>query len=94
MFALSAYLAFIQLDSEHPLTLKIKLNTSDMFEQRNEALQKNFGETPAKKIISLLENFFPTRLAEQLLILTNISTDQKVSTITKEQRKALAHLLS
>ncbi|HMT27368.1 MAG TPA: NAD(P)/FAD-dependent oxidoreductase, partial [Candidatus Absconditabacterales bacterium] len=69
-------------------------DSSRYFHDREKDLISLFQAHPAKQINSILGNFFPDRLVEEICKACEISTTQKVSSITKDQRKAVCHLLT
>ncbi len=94
VFALSAYLSKEEISAQSPQKIFLTIDSSRYFHDREKDLISLFQAHPAKQINSILGNFFPDRLVEEICKACEISTTQKVSSITKDQRKAVCHLLT
>lgn len=75
---------------EISLNLKPALNEKEL----DLRIQKDFSKYNNKDFKNALNDLFPKKLIPVMIKLSNIPEDQKVNTITKEQRKNFVNLIS
>lgn len=94
VFALSARIAFETVSPESPFAVGLVLDAGKRFEDWDAALASAFARDGAKETKNALAAFFPSRVAELLPALAGFPSDRKAATVSKENRRTLAKLLS
>lgn len=73
--------------------IKIDLKPALDIKQLDLRIQRDFSENQNRDFINAVRKLLPAKLIPTAVKLSGISAEQKVNTITKEQRKAFAELL-
>lgn len=93
-FAFSAHTAFADVTQQKPLLVSFSPFAALSFEAWYERIQKAIESAGAKQIHSLLDQLLPKRFVVTLMEIARIKPDKQAATLSKEERKNLAHLLS
>ncbi len=94
VFALSSHLAFTPLTKDHPIEMTIIPDAEQTFETWDTFLSESFYGSRNALVRTVLSERLPKRFVEQVLLHAKIPYDQKGVTLTKDQRRQIAHLLS
>lgn len=94
VFALSSHLAFTPLTKDRPIVMTLIPDAEQTFETWDTFLTESFYGSGNALVRTVLSERLPKRFVEQLLILAKIAYEQKGATLTKDQRRQIAHLLS
>jgi hypothetical protein len=93
-FALSAHLAFSTITPKQPLAIHIQPIASKDFNFWDKELHNLLTAHSRKQIDRVLSELLPRRFVEQVLKLVKIKHDTSGHAVTKDQRRAVAHLLA
>ena len=92
-FAFSSHIAHTTITKENPYVIRLVLDATIQPHEWKTTLGavKTNGK---KQIKTVLSTYFPQRLAQTLLELTNISPQTTLTAVSTEKRKQLLHLLT
>lgn len=93
-FAFSAHVAFMPITKNEPLIVSFSPEANMSFEDWSGRLQNAQRDSGARQIHTVLSVFLPKRFIEALLTISAVSPQRQVATLTKDERKLLAHLLA
>lgn len=94
VFALSARLAFENVSPENVRSVNLVPDASKRFEDWDRDLSAALAKDGAKETKNVLAAFFPRRFAEILPTLAGLHPEKKAATVSRDERKLLAKLLS
>ncbi len=83
---------FIKPNEEYEVSINLKPALSE--KELDLRIQKDFLQYNNKEFKNSLNDLFPKKLIPVMIGLSNIPEDQKVNTITKEQRRNFANIIS
>ena len=83
--------AYMQGDAQYDIVIDLKPALDDAVLDKR--LQRDIGEKQNKDFNNVLTGLLPQKLIPLMAARTGISPDKKAHSITREERKALAHVL-
>jgi predicted Rossmann fold flavoprotein len=94
VFSLSSHIPYHDMSEATPLRIEVLIDATMNFEKWNQRLLEACQQQSKKQLKSLLSQWLPQRLATQIFELAGVAPEQKAAECSKDQRKALAHMLS
>lgn len=94
VFALSARIAFENVSSQSPYSVRFVPDATRRFEDFDRELSLAFAKDGAKEMKNVLSSFFPKRFSDLLPVLAGVPAERKASTVSRDDRRVLARLLS
>lgn len=94
VFALSSHLAFTSISKAQPLVVAINPDANQTFETVLGLLQEKYQTSGTKLLRKVLGELYPKRFVEAVLSEAKIAGGQTMANVSKEDRRAVAHLFS
>lgn len=92
-FILSAHLAFLTIDENHPYIVYRQPFADRNFDRRSTTIQKNCIENPRKHIHTILANYMPDRFVTWLLWSCYINEELMMTQLSKQQKHTIISFL-
>ena len=92
-FVASAYLAFETIDQQNHIQIKLAPKADMNYEKWREFLTQSAHEQPNKQLDTILWFHFPDRFVQALLDNLTLEPRTKMSQLSKEDKKTIAHEL-
>ncbi len=93
-FSLSSQLAYETISPQHPLVIHLIPDAQKSFEDWEAFFIEAFAQQPKKQVSTLLHDHFPKRVVDAFLSLAKIDATKPTGQLSKDERKALSHVLS